>query len=172
MGQRLVINVYEKDEKVANAYYHWSGYTISSLEILKVISKAYNKNKNISAVDLLKATGAKLSDDDECNRNDGIIEITKDGMEDNSRWSEGDIHVYLDEGTYDFDVIMYGDIDYIREYYEDFDISEIERLKYNLQGMKLGNYIAIDDLICEISRFEDNKYGFFKIDDEIYQSIY
>lgn len=172
MGQRLVVNVYEKDKKVANAYYHWSGYTISSLRVLKDISKAYIENKDISAVDLLKATGARLSNDDNCNRNDGIIEITESGMENSSSWSEGDIDIYLDEGMYDFFVTSGTDIDYIKEYYEDININEIEHLKYTLCGMKLDDYIAIDDLINTISRLEDTKNGLFKINDEIYQSIY
>ena len=31
MGQRLVIEIKEGDTVLANAYYHWSGYTETSL---------------------------------------------------------------------------------------------------------------------------------------------
>ena len=38
MGQRLVLEVFEGDERIASAYFHWSGYTQSTYqEIAKLI---------------------------------------------------------------------------------------------------------------------------------------
>ena len=172
MGQRLVVHVYEKNKEVANAYYHWSGYTLSSLYVLRYIAEAYNKDNKISAVDLLKASGAKLAEDEDCNRNDGIIETTEEGMEESSKWSEGDIDIFLDQGLYDFNVLGYADLEYIKECYSDFKIEDIETLKYNLCHMRLNDVAAIDDLIDIISELEDTQYGLFKINDYYYQSIY
>lgn len=176
MGQRLVINVYEKDEKVANAYYHWSGYTLSSLEILKDISRAYAEDKNMSAVDLLKTTGAKLADDENCDRNEGIIETTEEGMYDSSRWSEGDIHIYLDENRFDFDVIMYQDKDDIKydleNYWENIELKDIKQLGFDLENLPLDDIDTIENLSDKFAELEDICCGLFKYGKEYYQMIF
>lgn len=44
MGQRLVINCYDKDNnRIGNLYYHWSAYTGSSYEEVYKLYKAYEE---------------------------------------------------------------------------------------------------------------------------------
>jgi hypothetical protein len=73
MGQRLNIEIHDNFGALANAYYHWSGYTSSSLELTQVVLDCYNKLKEeyqnkagaldnrLFAIRLLESTGATLS---------------------------------------------------------------------------------------------------------------
>ena len=69
MGQRLNIEIRKNDEVLANAYYHWSGYTSSSIEltseILKNIDNVNFDNDVVKAVKLLEITGAGLTSSEE-----------------------------------------------------------------------------------------------------------
>lgn len=66
MGQRLIINVYNDTELLANAYYHWSAYTADSIKLTKDIInflldiKDDNLSKLEQAVAALAYTGANL----------------------------------------------------------------------------------------------------------------
>ena len=72
MGQRLNVEILNKGTLMANAYYHWSAYTSSSLDIIEQILKsskdAFEKKgiRNIfdAAIDMLESTGAKLTHDE------------------------------------------------------------------------------------------------------------
>ncbi len=76
MGQRLNIEIVDNDKVLANAYYHWSAYTGSSLSLLReilykwdeikaeLISPFSDENDNariMTAVRLLEETGAGLN---------------------------------------------------------------------------------------------------------------
>ena len=44
MGQRLNIEIWNESKRLANAYYHWSGYTSSTLdETMKYYEEEFNK---------------------------------------------------------------------------------------------------------------------------------
>lgn len=44
MGQRLNIEIMEKEEiLLANAYYHWSGYTSSSIYLTQYIIRRFDE---------------------------------------------------------------------------------------------------------------------------------
>lgn len=66
MGQRLIINIYNDTELLANAYYHWSAYTADSIELTKDIINFLLDTKNVrlskleQAVAALAYTGANL----------------------------------------------------------------------------------------------------------------
>lgn len=77
MGQRLVIEIYNGDKELANCYYHWSGYTLSSYEISKEALDYYinnlknktffednNKDLTYKAVKMLLETGAGLQSEE------------------------------------------------------------------------------------------------------------
>lgn len=74
MGQRLVIEIKEGDTVLANAYYHWSGYTETSLNLLNEVMnkgilnnipiKFSKRNKQLYAIKLLETTGAKILEED------------------------------------------------------------------------------------------------------------
>lgn len=42
MGQRLNIEIFNNGQVVVNAYYHWSAYTRSALELTAKVISAYN----------------------------------------------------------------------------------------------------------------------------------
>lgn len=65
MGQRLNIEIKSKNKIVANCYYHWSGYSLSSLKLTKKIIDGFDKvreeNAILYAIRLLGLTGAGLT---------------------------------------------------------------------------------------------------------------
>ena len=102
MGQRLVIEIKKGDSVLANAYYHWSGYTETSLNLLnEVMNKGIFNNipikfskgdEQLYAIKLLETTGAKILEKDlkiatlkfpmnefeaSKNRTDGLIAFSK-----------------------------------------------------------------------------------------------
>ena len=110
MGQRLNLEIRKKNKVLANAYYHWSGYTESSAELANICINALLDNEDscykLKAVRALEATGAgmnpeeleymknysKYSDLDfkPCkDRNAGIIAVSPKGIKDTQLWMEG-----------------------------------------------------------------------------------
>lgn len=77
MGQRLNAEIHYGDKCLANAYYHWSGYTSEAIHIAERIISffldikeadpnllATDDNRRIIAIQLLEATGAGITDSD------------------------------------------------------------------------------------------------------------
>ena len=69
MGQRLNIEIWDKGQVLANAYYHWSAYTLLALKLIeKIITNVDNlvecDNDRLKAVWLLQLTGAGLTQDE------------------------------------------------------------------------------------------------------------
>lgn len=125
MGQRLNIEIVENGECLANAYYHWSAYTSSAFELAKQIIEAIptvnEKIPVMKAIRLLEVTGAKLEEgeieyaksmllgdefDTDANRNDGLIAISKKGIDETRKWKEYALYIYLDENRMKFDVLQ------------------------------------------------------------------
>lgn len=116
MGQRLNIEIYSEDKLLANAYYHWSGYTSSSLKIASKIIDVIEKgdfekgNDLLTAISLLELTGAKFNFDEveyinkylniglfefdeSCHRNDGLIAVSPNGCAVARDWEEARIQI-------------------------------------------------------------------------------
>lgn len=147
MGQRLVVTIRRGREYIANAYYHWSAYTDSAAEITNNICDRYDEFKEIASSDLelavmlLQSTGAGLNeaewrsisewDNPEVNqialnpcinRNEGLLCITPEGIEDNCGWSEGDVHIDIGDGNVNFEVINYYELEEFKaEYGEELE---------------------------------------------------
>ena len=127
MGQRLNVEIKYDGELLANAYYHWSGYTSSSVittsAILKDISKIGKIDDPLrTAVQLLFNTGARfnvveiaeikkensgkekyvITDDKPVSRNDGLICISQKGMEETRYWEEARVEIDLKTREVDF----------------------------------------------------------------------
>ena len=67
MGQRLNLEIKKGNNVLANAYYHWSGYSSSSCRIALDAMNYINENpQNIDdrlyAIRILESTGAGLTD--------------------------------------------------------------------------------------------------------------
>ena len=129
MGQRLNITIWNGETRLANGYYHWSGYTNSAFHILNetihAINLGYAKIESdpyLYALRLLEFTGAGLTDEEFVHmqtsypnlmaikakdRNHGLIAVSNPGMNDTEMWEEARINIYIDSKTFDFDVFGY-----------------------------------------------------------------
>jgi hypothetical protein len=126
MGQRLNIEIVNNNKILANAYYHWSAYSQTSLEMTKKLIEYIQKNDFTDdvkgAIKLLETTGALLVDSDmeyakghnlidmnydnsKLNRNDGLMSISEEGIKSNQSWAEGTIRIYLDSHTFAFNCL-------------------------------------------------------------------
>ena len=157
MGQRLNLEIHSNGERLANSYYHWSGYTGSTADLVTQVimnleyapAEMTDKQK---AVWLLYKTGARFDpeefvrihennidlsdysfavDDKVVDRSDGLLAITKEGMDQTEYWEEAHAEVDITNQTVFFGPI-YSEIktNFEQEYEEDtndypvFDIRE------------------------------------------------
>ena len=131
MGQRLNLEIHKNGEVLANAYYHWSGYTSSALhlteKILSNISVIKHEDDTILAIKLLELTEAKITRseleflktlnpsidttqfDIATNRNDGLIAISEEGVNNTRYWEEA--RVEIDIGTEMIHMQLYYELD-------------------------------------------------------------
>jgi len=176
MGQRLNVEIKENGEVLANAYYHWSGYTSSSLELtsflLNQIDKINYNNRIINAVKLLETTGAGLTDEEEehisinigdfdlneCKgRNEGLIAVSPKGIKDTEDWEEARVEINLDTKIIKFKALWNETKEeYINDYSED---------KYN----EIPVFNTVDFNYISFDNFEEVKNEILElIKDEIY----
>ena len=154
MGQRLNIQ-FEIDipnsgeaKVLANAYYHWSGYTNSAYELVKQIadSEYWNNDCKITdpvekAIRLLEVTGAgltkkefteeypeskyKLSE----NRSYGLIAISEEGILETQKWEEARVTINLSTNMVDMGGVYY--LDEV-DGEEEETLEDIPELEYDL----------------------------------------
>jgi hypothetical protein len=141
MGQRLVIEIKEGDTVLANAYYHWSGYTETSLNLLnEVMNKGILNNipikfskgdEQLYAIKLLETTGAKILEEDfkiatlkfpmnefetSKNKTDGLIAFSEKNINKNMDSAEAIISIDLKSRTIDIGGIYnYENLDELQE---------------------------------------------------------
>lgn len=157
MGQRLNIEIWNGGKRLANAYYHWSAYTLSAAELTSEIinfldSEGYDSDicsdiDNIRwAIRALESTGAGLTEGekkyitdelpeldassfaDAVDRNRGLIAVSEEGMAETERWMEEGVTIYLDDRLVDFEVIFgYDSIEEATEGYDDDTAEEVRR---------------------------------------------
>lgn len=148
MGQRLNFEVCYDGEVLANAYYHWSAYTSSSLGILENVIEAYKNRTEINplrvAVEILQATGAGINDEeksrirmdksgkfdgikfhDAVDRNEGLLFVTLKGIEDTRKWEEGRVTVDISTEEFRFDVMWIESNEEYEEYREPGDAAKL-----------------------------------------------
>ena len=167
MGQRLNIEIISESKVLANAYYHWSAYTETALELTGIVIKAYKETQSSDnykqrAVWALQATGAGLPEEEkktisaknlkgltECKGRDyGLIAVSDKSIQETRYWEEYRVTLYLDEQRVDFDCL------WKRMNYE-YD-------KENKEKISKGELPAFDNLpmiewnICDI-KFNDFK---------------
>ena len=137
MGQRLNLEIVGIgggiDNVLANAYFHWSGYTSSAAKLtLKVLEKIkeIEAKKEIEdgrfyAIRLLESVGARLTENEigyanktlenfnssafeiAKDRNNGLIAISDEGISETRAWEEARVQIDLNEKTINFDVLFY-----------------------------------------------------------------
>lgn len=70
MGQRLNLEITMGNNVLANAYYHWSGYTSCALKLTRIALEKFREIKFIPVnvydmtIDMLENTGAKFTDEE------------------------------------------------------------------------------------------------------------
>lgn len=136
MGQRLVINITANDEVLANAYFHWDGYTqcaiehtcklIALQEWLEKLEEYGQVTLDKRAIFMLEFLGAGITSEDfhlnlfpdiwipAKDRNEGLIQVSKEQIKDAENWAEGLVVIDIFNKTVDFDVFFYydeGDLD-------------------------------------------------------------
>lgn len=139
MGQRLNIEIMSGNKILTNAYYHWSAYSETAIEMTKNIINEYyeinEKNEIFKAVKLLECTGAGVNDEEKnliknnpllnslimqnsINRNEGLLSVSEEGMQKTRYWEEGRVTIHIDTETFDFNVLCRIGIDEYEEVYE------------------------------------------------------
>lgn len=180
MGQRLNIEIINGDSEapLANCYYHWSAYTGSALRLTKQIIDAYFDSEAIvgvkMAVDLLEQTGGGVNDEERANiekqpdkfshivfksatnRNNGLISVTENGINETRKWEEGRVTIDLDTETFKFDVSWYDSPeDFFAEYCDESDGREFEDLTECPFDLDSVPFADIDDLISFVDLHRD-----------------
>lgn len=178
MGQRLNIEIVNSDGVLANAYYHWSAYTGSAIELtLMAIGKFWeveSLDKDLlKAIKMLEATGAGITDQELIsikadrrlssgityssicnNRNLGLIAVTERGIEDTRRWEEGRVTIDIESRTVDFGVLWeYSEEEYNENMEDDDAYSRLIRVEFDFSSIPF-EYIHRLDAI-----FQDNPAG-------------
>ena len=144
MGQRLNIQFEDNTGVLANAYYHWLGYTSSAMILTNsIISSDLIDDTSIlnkvKAVKLLELTGVGLTRDEfndgfpshlykaAKTRTDGLIAISKEGIEETQSWEEARVTINLDTQQIYLDI--YWDVNI--EEYDPEDIAKIPEQSYD-----------------------------------------
>jgi hypothetical protein len=178
MGQRLNLEIRFRGEVLANAYYHWSAYTGSSIELTEAALDAYyDVPEHFSAVGIavhmLQATGAGIYPDEEervekdpsglfsgisfrpaADRNRGLVSVTEKGIADTERWEEGRVTIHLDSQSVEFGVYS----EYTKNEYEEYEELKFEDLE--LLSVNLYDEIPFGDFWELRSLYESFPDGF------------
>lgn len=161
MGQRLVIVGKKNHIPIFNIYYHWSAYTSSSIyeadRLLKYLLQPEKCGDLVlSAIEYCEANGGGISNDvdieeaqriypdhkiktDGINRNDGLIAITADGMNNNLSWAEGVIEIDFDNDLINNNVFFY--YDSVEQINEECDYEGDDKIK---DSDILNPYISVE----------------------------
>lgn len=184
MGQRLNIEIRKDNKVLANAYYHWSGYTSSALiltdEILKNIDNVNFDNDVVRAVKLLEVTGAGLTSSEIDNlgedmkninfkkaidRNEGLIAVSPKGIDDTQYYEEARVEIHLD--TPNIILELYWDID--EDYYTEEDLTNIYEATIDYKKVSFEKFNSVKNEILENIKnenyyfiYNNEKYGFIE----------
>ena len=183
MGQRLNIQIEmdipdsSESKVLANADYHWSGYTSSAYELVKMIADSEYWNDNCTIMDpvekairILEVTGAGLTKDEfteaypeskyklSTNRNDGLIAISEAGMLETQNWEEARVTINLTTKMVDMGGVYY--LDEVDEEDEDETLDDIPELEYDL-------HTSISDFTKVYNEFHEKieSKNFYKVID-------
>lgn len=188
MGQRLNIEFIDNEDNcVVNCYFHWAAYSSSSVNLLDLIISLWEEEKNTiladkpldyQAISLLEQIGAGIIYSDlpevkypelekeAISRNDGLICITENSIEDTRSWEEGRVTINLLKETFDFNVFY----SFTRE---DLKDSFMEEDKQILKDINNAIPISLTNSFKDIDQFKklifNNK--FFSNNGIFYQVI-
>lgn len=153
MGQRLVVNISRNHKIISSTYFHWSGYTPTTFEIVSKMIANIESIHDIKTIHPLKLSylafegvendvaldetekDAFIDYDKNApeyilvtrtpNRNDGLLFVTQEGAASNAGSGEMTVEINLDNKT------VMGDILYISEPEYEPDVMEALELPYD-----------------------------------------
>lgn len=170
MGERLNIEIWNNGKVLANAYYHWSGYTESATILTKQALRYIEEhpleddNEKLYSIRILEATGAGLTDREleyaktdehlkgisdfaECfGRNEGLLGISPNEIEQTRYWQEEAVYIFLDEKRVSFGAVWKQkkwswEKDQREEYdNKDADAKKLEVVDWNLDDIKFADF--------------------------------
>lgn len=188
MGQRLNIEIVDGEKSLANCYYHWDAYSISSLKLVQKIIEAHSICKTFrypndlkTTVKILQSTGAGITDEERARidadsdkyagikfnkaigRNEGLISVTENGKASTRSWEDGRVIIDISAETFTFDVYWLIDKSGYEDNFSDgtpFDNLEICSYDFSTEMP----FSEIDNLLSYIL---DNRYPMRYHDDVI-----
>ena len=169
MGQRLNLEIRYGKEVLANAYYHWSAYTNSTLELANtIVEEIINKNikfnrllwneRIMEAVKVLELTGAGINKEEKeeiksmrflnveefkncVDRNEGLISVSKKGISNNQYWAEHTCIIDVKDMSLDI-----SDMFYIQTKEEFKEEKENYNEEYCFDDMTIIDYPTLKDI--------------------------
>lgn len=168
MGERLNIEILKDGKVLANSYYHWSGYTRSSLgltqHILNNLNNVIHEDEVLRAIKLLETTGAGLTDDEKvyagnvykdiqfgkCSgRNEGLIAVSEEGIKTTRRWEEARVQIHIDTEKVDFGAYWkYEKEEHREDYHEDQD--ELQECDIKFNGIAFSEFEAFNKAVYDL----------------------
>lgn len=174
MGQRLTLSILSKENDSSKIqdelnsenvdlciYYHWSGYTESSIEeVLNIIPciQEWKDGEDKSKEKLLDIISAKIFVEKEFNekenkyeylfhRNKGIPTISSESIKDMLNWSECPVNINIENDTVDFSGAFFPDekSNYKNLKIVNLDEQNIDLIKVPFSKLKLLLYFIKED---------------------------
>lgn len=156
MGQRLNIEFYVNNKAIVNCYYHWSGFSDSAMlhtrELIHHLqdydfSNMPEDEVKFIVIRALEDFGARLGkndieearniyperkfSNDDIDRNEGLIGITKESMDETRDWEEARVNIFLTRKRFEIEgIFYYSDEEGIKDYCD--QDNDIETFKQNL----------------------------------------
>ena len=192
MGQRLVVTIKNNEKDLAKIYYHWSAYTVSALlEAKKLVDCIYNHNNEtekelqLRLIRFCEANGGGIDSKPEefeyiqkmfpdetfktegYSRNQGLIALSEDGMDDMQSWSEGDLDIIIDEdviinsvfwGGYDFEEYKELAMENDEDFNPNTTIFDIPDIGYDLSEIDIEDLDNVINALC-VNREFVVRYG-------------
>lgn len=196
MGQRLGLEIRHHGETLANCYYHWSGYTRSTLflvaDILEedarlALPQDTIEQSTFRAVKLFEKTGAGVSDEERdavtalgcgrdfqsmTSRSEGITSITEEGIRETFEAAEALAVIDFQSRTISFDAIhVYDKEDYL-SIYDDAEETYEKLVAYHPDFDPVD--FAFEHLpeMCRMAQEASDDGNFaFRVDDLVYSLI-
>lgn len=191
MGQRLVTTIYVDDERILNCYMHWTGYTRSTISTALAFAEKWPEYahkpgmRKESAVlkcclDAWKGSGVLKGDlprlaalgfvgfgdgkkIEAIDRSEGLIAVSEAGMDDNERWVNVrlDIYVGKDNGLSFWTDAYFPDL---IEGYSPYPVCDDKWVDVAVLRLSTGDSIDEETLrhifaACN-KAFDDKTYGF------------
>lgn len=202
MGQRLVVQLQKDGKTIGACYMHWSAYTGDAIAVTKdvlaaipTVLKSNPTDDSDFAVSLFKTAmrGSELEKEEwellhkttmpseickTIDRNDGLIALSRKGIEDLLGWSEGNVVIDVSDPTkpivteFDLLLIENGIEEYALDYSEDIEKAREDIMEFPMSSVVLDEYTPeqfdVLAFVCQTC-IDNGKYAFsIKNDPTIY----